>query len=231
MKPPTPLSSSSSELPTPLLPSSSSSSEEEPAALVAKPAAPAQFAAVATKPAVAKSTLFGDDDDDDDHILGGNKKAAAPAKASPPVVLLLKNPQLQPVHFPSPQPHVALLRMKEAPSHPPLSHSPIASLAEPCRLSSSPTTSCCRPRSFARKSCARSSSSSPRRVFLRSGRLAARTFGKKRCRHSTTPFLRNVLRVCNCAACPDVWRLRASDWPLRLPVCTWPSSRGAGLSW
>ncbi len=64
LKPPTSLSSSSSELPAPL----------------STPLSPAPLLDIF---AVGKSTLFGDDDNDDDPILGGNKKAAAPAKASP----------------------------------------------------------------------------------------------------------------------------------------------------
>ena len=54
-----------------------------------------------------------------------------------------------------------------SPCRPRLSHFPIISLADPCHLTSSPTASCSRPRSFARKSCARSSSSNARSGFLR----------------------------------------------------------------
>jgi hypothetical protein len=41
----------------------------------------------------------------------------------------------------------------------------------------------------------------------------------------------NVLRVGECASCSPVRRSCASDLPLRLPICTWPACRGAGLRW
>jgi hypothetical protein len=56
------------------------------------------------------------------------------------------------------------------------------------------------------------------------------TVGSKRCRPSAA-LSRNVLRVGECASSSAVWRSRASDWPLRLPICTWPACRGAGLRW
>ncbi len=45
------------------------------------------------------------------------------------------------------------------------------------------------------------------------------TVGNKHCRPSS-PLSRNVLRVGECASCSAVWRSRASDWPLHLPICT-----------
>jgi hypothetical protein len=37
--------------------------------------------------------------------------------------------------------------------------------------------------------------------------------------------------VCQCASCSPVRRSRARDWPLRLPIRTWRTCRGAGLRW
>ena len=82
-----------------------------------------------------------------------------------------------------------------------------------CHLPSSPVASCSRPSSFARKSCACSTSSNTTSGFLRI------TVGSKRCRPSAA-LSWNVLRVGECASCSPVWRSRASDWSPRLPVCT-----------
>ena len=90
------------------------------------------------------------------------------------------------------------------------SYLPIASPAEICTLPSSPTASCCRLRSFARKSCVHSSSSGPRRGFLRSDCHAGSTVGCKR-RCPSAALSRNILRVGECASCSPAWRSRASD--------------------
>jgi hypothetical protein len=98
---------------------------------------------------------------------------------------------------------------------------PIPSTVEPCHLPSSPTAYCSHPSSFARKSCARSSSSnatSPGSFFLQA-----------------LPPLRCLVGECSpCvgeyASFSPMWCSRASDWPLRLPICTWPSCRGVELS-
>ncbi len=76
--------------------------------------------------------------------------------------------------------------------------------------------------SFTLTSRARSSSSSATSGFLRI------TVGSKRSRPSAA-LSWNVLRVGECASCSPLWRSRAVDWPLRLPICTWPACRGAGL--
>ena len=39
----------------------------------------------------------------------------------------------------------------------------------------------------------------------------------------SAPFSLNILLVCQCASYSAVWRSRASDWSLRLPICTWPT--------
>jgi hypothetical protein len=65
---------------------------------------------------------------------------------------------------------------------------------------------------------------------LRSDCHVGSTVGCKR-RCPSPPFLRDVLRVGECASCSPAWRSRASDWPLRLPICTWPTCHGAGLRW
>jgi hypothetical protein len=152
--------------------------------------------------------------------------AAAPATSAAPSHLLYTLP-----HSLLPQPcgsaqqlslgKIALFKTRSrhlTPCRPCLSHFPIAS---PADLSSSSTAaSCRRHRSFARKLSARSCSSNP---TLTSGFLHI-TVGSKRCRRSA-PLSRNVLRVGECAACSRVWRSRASDWPLRLPIRTWPTHR------
>ena len=45
------------------------------------------------------------------------------------------------------------------------------------------------------------------------------------CQHCSpsAPFSLNILLVCQCASYSAVWRSRASDWPLRLPICTLPT--------
>ena len=68
-----------------------------------------------------------------------------------------------------------------------------------------------------------SNAASPGSFFLRI------TVGSKRCRPSAA-LSGNVLRVGECASFSPMWRSRASDWPLRLPICTWPSCRGVELS-
>ncbi len=106
-----------------------------------------------------------------------------------------------------------------APCRPTFSHSPITSPADPCHSPSSPTAISLRPRIFARKSCARSSSLRLQRGSSRGNRQASSGLGKNRRRPSFT-CSRSFPRVCHCASCAAAWRPRAVDWPPLLPVCT-----------